>query len=110
MDRSHFKIRAVLSQNLKALLSSKSGPTTEIALGKKSGVAQATIGRIKRQEVAATIETVEQIAKAYGLEAWQLLVAGIDPTNPPVLRAASKEEQALYERLKQAAKEIANLP
>lgn len=109
MDKKNFKPRAVLAQNLKALMGAKVGPTSEMDLARRSGVAQATIGRIKRQEVASSIETVSEIAAAYGLEGWQLLVAGMDPTNPPVLLPVSKAERALYDRLRAAAEDIAKL-
>lgn len=108
IDKNKFTPRAVLARNLKALMESKIGPTSEMALGRKAGVAQATIGRIKREEVAASIETVEQLATAYGLQPWQLLVAGMDPGNPPVLVPISKAERALYESLKAAMREASN--
>jgi transcriptional regulator with XRE-family HTH domain len=106
VDKSLFKPRAILSKNLKGLMATKAGPNSQLGLARKSGVAQATIGRIIRQETAATIETLEDLAKAYGLQAWQLMVAGMDPNNPPVLQAVSKEERALYERLKSAVQDI----
>lgn len=87
----------------------KTGPTSQLALAKKSGIAQATIGRILRGETSATIETLSDLAKAYGLQGWQLMVAGMDPNNPPVLQAVSKEERQLYERLKAAVEEVAKL-
>lgn len=108
VDKNQFKPRTILARNLKGLLSKGGGPTSQMALGKKSGVAQATIGRILREEVAASIETISDLARAYGLEGWQLMVAGMDPTNPPVLQAVSKEERALYERLKSAIEDVKN--
>lgn len=110
MDASDFATAKVLSQNLKALLKHGHGPSTQMDLAARSGIAQATIGRILRAETSATIDTVAKIAKAYGLEAWQLLVAGMAPHNPPVLRTISPEEQALYERLRGAAELLAQMP
>lgn len=79
----------------------------QIRLGKKAGVGQATIGRILSDEGEDSgIETVAKLAKAFGLEAWQILVAGMDPSNPPVLQPVSKEEQELYRRLKDLAKDL----
>lgn len=86
-------------------MGTKAGPNSQLALAKKSGVAQATIGRILRQETSATIETVADLAHAFGLESWQLMVAGMDPDNPPVLVPISKAERALYDGLKAAMKE-----
>ena len=80
---------------------------SQIQLGKKAGVSQATIGRILSDEGEDSgIETVAKLAKAFGLEAWQILVAGMDPSNPPVLQPVSKEEQELYRRLKDLAKDL----
>ena len=108
IGKSAFTPRAVLRQNLKALMLNGDGPRSQSALHKKSGVAQATIGRILSVEGEnARIETVDRIAKAYGLEPWQLLVAGMDPANAPVLQTVSSEESALYERLRIAAQDLA---
>src|SRR5690242_13597498 len=81
MDESNFNPAQVLAQNVKALLEHREGPSTQMDLATKSSVAQATIGRVLRAEGAATIDTVAQIARAYGLEGWQLLVAGMNPSN-----------------------------
>jgi transcriptional regulator with XRE-family HTH domain len=103
-----FKPRAVLRQNVDALLKSKRGPTNPTALGKAAGVGQATIDRILSDEgVNARIETLAKIAKVYELEAWQLLVAGMHPSNPPVLLPVSKAERTLYDGLKAAMAEAA---
>jgi hypothetical protein len=84
VDKKTYSPRAILRQNLKACMGTKAGPHSQMALAKKSGVGQATIGRILSDEgVDAGIETVEKIAKVYGLEGWQMMVAGMDPTNPP---------------------------
>jgi hypothetical protein len=111
VDKNRFGARQVLTDNLKALMKLRAGPTSQTGIKKRSGPAQATVGRIlnKAGGENSRIETVERIAKAYGLEAWQLLVPGMNPSNPPVLLAASKEEKALYERLRATAEEIAKL-
>jgi transcriptional regulator with XRE-family HTH domain len=103
--------RKTLRTNLQALMDYKHGPRTQSALHRKSKVAQATIGRILRDSGEnARIETDEALAKAYGLDAWQLMVPGMDPANPPVLRSASKEEAELYDRLRDAGLEIVKAP
>ena len=109
VDRDTFKPHRTLAQNVKALMAHREGPTTQGELHRRSGVAQATIGRVLKGDQTARVETVAMIARAYSLEPWQLLVPGMDPSNPPTIRAASKEEQALYDRLKQAAQDLAKL-
>lgn len=109
VDKGSFKPRDVVAQNLKALMDAKIGPTSQSELKRRSGVAQATIGRILSKETAASIETLTDLAGAYGLEGWQLLVPGMHPTNPPVLQPVSKEERALYDRLRATVKDLAKL-
>lgn len=107
VEKSLFKPRFVLRTNLRALMEKGDGPKSQGELHRKSGVAQATIGRIlSKPGNNATVETVDALAKAYGLEGWQLLIAGMDPRNPPVLQPVTKEERALYERLKQLATDL----
>lgn len=107
VDKKRFTPRAVLQQNLKSLMGTKGGPTSQGELFRKSGVAQATIGRILADGGEnARIETVSKIAKAYGLEGWQLMIPGMDPANPPVLQPVSKEERELWDRLKDLSKDL----
>ena len=111
VERKRFTTREILRQNVQALMDSKIGPTSQIALHQKCGAAQATIGRILRPGGEnPKLETVEAIAKAYGLEAWQLLIAGMDPKNPPVLAPASKEEREFWGRLRQLYQEVSKGP
>lgn len=108
IDRSHFQPRSVLAQNLKALMAAHPELGSQSALKKRSGVAQATIGRILGEEGEnARIETVERLARAFGLEMWQLLVPGMEPGNPPVLQPVTKAERQLYDRLRMVAQDIA---
>ena len=110
--KNQFTPRAVLRRNLKALMdkAKKDGDrerASQIQLGKKAGVSQATIGRILSEDGEDSgIETIAKLAEAFGLEAWQLMVAGMVPENPPVLQPVSKAERALYERLKELAKDL----
>ena len=109
MEGNAPKQRDILARNLKALMSWEHGPSSQSELKRRSGVSQATIGRIDRKESDATIDTLALIARAYGLAAWQLLVPEFDPTNPPVLRAASQEEKKLYSRLRSAIEDLEKL-
>lgn len=112
VSKADFEPKSVLRRNLKALMdkAKKDGDrelASQIRLGKKAGVAQATIGRILSAEGEnASIEKVSRLARAFGLEGWQLMVAGMDPSNPPVLQPVSKAERALYERIKDLAKDL----
>lgn len=79
-----------------------------MGLKRRSGVAQATIGRILRRETAADLDTVDALARAYHLMAWQLLVPDLDPANPPINRL-TQAERDLYQRLHTLAAEAAKI-
>lgn len=103
------KIRRVLAQNLKTLMAANADES-QSALKRRSGVAQATIGRILGDHGEnARVETIDRLARAYNLQAWQLLIAGLEPSNPPILRTASAQEKALYDRLRATVDDIAKL-
>lgn len=102
----------MLRQNVQALLDSGIGPTSQIALGKKPGAGgQATIGRIVSElGENPKLETIDAIAQAYGLQAWQLLVAGMDPKNPPVLAPVTKEEKEFWAKVRALYQEVTKSP
>lgn len=56
-----------------------------VELGTRAKVGKSSIDRIKKKEAKARIDSVESIAKAYGLDAWQFLVPELDVDSPPKL-------------------------
>ncbi|MGE8452644.1 MAG: hypothetical protein ACN6OP_18895 [Pseudomonadales bacterium] len=48
-------------------------------------VTKSTIGRMRNAESSAGIGNIEQVARAFGLEAWQLLIPDVSTTNKPRL-------------------------
>lgn len=48
-------------------------------------VTKSTIGRMRNAESSAGIGNIEQIARAFGLEAWQFLIPDVSTTNKPRL-------------------------
>jgi len=67
-------LRKQLARSLRALMDASITLQGQGAVAKKSGIAQATISRILKQQVAATIDNVERIANAFGVEPAALLV------------------------------------
>lgn len=104
----HRSAKAVLSDNLKRLMDRPGQELTQAEVGKRGSIPQRTVGRIKNGEVEATLGNLQALGKAFGLQAWQLLVPDLDPSNPPMLRAMTDQERALYERLRAALKAIEN--
>ena len=101
-------LRQILSRNLIALMESDANLDTLQKLADRTKLGHGTIDRVKKAQVAATIDTVECIAKAFNLEAWQLLVRDITPGNPPALKQLSVTEQSLYAKLQQLISDTKN--
>lgn len=64
------------------------------------------IQRILNGEQSPSLLLLDEIASACGLQAWQLLVPSLDPTNPPVVHLTAAERD-FYTRMRQA---VQNLP
>jgi len=75
--------KEVLAINLRALMNKNEH--TEGYVHRKTGIAQSTVGRILKCESSATLESIDSLAKLYGLLPWQLLVTDLDVSNLSVL-------------------------
>jgi transcriptional regulator with XRE-family HTH domain len=96
----------VLGTNIAALMAAHKELNSNPKLAKKTGLGTATLSRVRNGEVDANLDTLERLAKAFHIEAWQLLVPRMEPNNLPALQAISPEERRLYERLREVAKEL----
>ena len=74
-------------------------------IGKKAGCDQRTIGRILSQEMAATVDIIDGLSKAFDLKPWQLMTPDLDPANPPINHLTDAEKK-LYERIRESARQI----
>lgn len=64
----------LLADNLNRLMSSPtSSLKTNVAVGRRSGIGQATVDRARNNHAGLSIAKVEALARAFNLEAWQLL-------------------------------------
>lgn len=93
----------IVASNLRTLMAAsgmtrKDGTPNQSRLAKRSGVNQRTIGRILALEMTPTIDLLEEIALAFGLHSWQLLIPGLDPSNPPTF-VMSEAERQFYRKL-----------
>ncbi len=102
--------KATLWASLSALMKKHYGGENLNRLAKEVKLGLGTCGRIKAQQTSVGLDTLEKIAAHFQVAAWQLLVPGFDPDNPPVLQPVTKIERQLYERIMQAAKDIAQEP
>jgi hypothetical protein len=111
--------RTVLAENLQALMKANPQFGTLLSLeqatatrggGKKIG--KTTLGNILAKSTPVNLDYVEILAKVFGLAPWQMLVPGLRPDNPQILRSTGAEEEALYrklEELRTIAKQIDEL-
>ena len=93
--------RKVLAQNLHRLMAARPKLNSNPKLSKRSGVGIATLSRILNMSSAATLDTVTRLASAFEMTPWQMLVPGLDPSNPQILRSTSPAEEALYSKLRE---------
>lgn len=95
----------VLGENLAALMAAHPELNSNPKLAAKTRLGTGTISRLRNGMVDANLDTLERMATAFGVAPWQLLVPGIDPTNPPTLQPVSERERRFYERLRDVLKE-----
>jgi transcriptional regulator with XRE-family HTH domain len=94
-------MRIVLGDNLSRLVDhhyrSLDNRTARLrALFKDSGVTVSSAQRIIDGETGATLDTLEQLALAFGVSVYQMVAPDIDPSNPPVITGATEAERRLY--------------
>lgn len=94
-----------LARNLVKLMEVSADLKSQNALAKRSKVAQTTISNYMHPDSytgAPSLDKVAKLARAYGLESWQLL----HPTMGD--KAITAEELALYRRLRETIKQAGN--
>lgn len=94
-------LREILARNLQTLMSKSADMRSQTALAKRAAIAQKTVSNYLSPASyvgAPSLDKVEALARAFGIETWQLL----HPTlGDKVITAA---ELALYEKLREQIK------
>jgi transcriptional regulator with XRE-family HTH domain len=90
MGHQPSKTLVILSQNLLRLMEGHATLKNDSQLAKPAKMDQKTIWRIVNKMNEPSIDKVEKLAKAFGVEPWELLVPGLDPEHRPTL--TTKEE------------------
>lgn len=82
-----------LARNLDALMKAHADMRSQAAVARRAGIDQRTVGRILHTKHAPTLQQIDKLASAFGMPAWQLLLPGFDPSDPPsrVLTAAQND-------------------
>ena len=93
-------MRGVVATNVQHLMDTRYADSNNRpkALARDSGVFLSTVQRVLKQEVGATLDTIEALAKAFGIAPHQLLMHDLAATNPRILRLVSKGEPRLRAR------------
>lgn len=95
----------VLSTNLKALMRAQQTNPKKVAA--RIASSKSTVERVTAGDVACRLDTLAELADIFDLEPWQLLIPGLDPKNPPILRQEDDKLRALYRSLELAMQKIA---
>lgn len=93
--------RRVVAENLRAMIDKDDLSVRGFAA--RHGLQQKAIDRMVKGEHAASVDTLDELARALGLMTWQLLVPGLDTSNPPHI-AITESEVRLYKRLSELIK------
>lgn len=99
------KVREIVGANLAALIAELDKGNVEKAC-KRTGMGTTQVRRVMNAKHAVTMTTVERIAEAYELHAYQLLIPNLNPKNPQVLKEPTPTETKLYKVLETAMDEI----
>lgn len=102
MDR---QAREVLAENLSALMRERPRLDTFKKIVAAGGPSNGTLDRIRRRKTGCSVT----LARTFDLHPWQLLVPGLQPNNPPLVRDVTDTERRLWERLDGLMKELGEL-
>ena len=92
--------RAILADNVRKLMEHHFPMAGDRPrrLAKEAQVSLSSIQRIYKGEVGANLDTIEAVARALSLSAYQLLIPDLDPANPQTIPGAVQAERRLYRR------------
>ena len=96
-------MKDIVGANVKALMRVKDADFA--AACKRLGMKETQLKRVIAGKHGITMSTLQRIAEGYDVQPYQLLVPGLDPKNPQVLRALSQAELNLYKALEEARKD-----
>lgn len=99
------KGREIIAANLMRLMRDTGWSIYEIEKRTSGRVKRSTVDRARRVDGNPTVDSVAEMARAFGLELWQLCVEDVDANNPPCLLSpneatsnlAPEEQQLLTE-------------
>lgn len=101
MDR---RARETLAENLSALMAARPSLDTFKKIVAAGGPSNGTLDRIRRMESGCSVDQLDALARV-----WQLLVPGLAPNNPPIVRGVTEAEQRLWRKVDGLVRELGEL-
>lgn len=77
--------KTVLWENVSSLMTHEFGRENMTRFANKCGFAVSTVQRIKEMKTSVGIDVVEQIADAFKIDVWQVMVPNLNPALLPTL-------------------------
>ena len=78
---------------------------SDAQLARLAKVDQKSIWRIRHKEQSPSADTLDKLAGAFGMQAWQMLFPNLDPKNPPVFIITTTERE-LYRKMSEMAHDL----
>lgn len=104
----HETIRTTLWRNVSALMGHHWGRENLTRLSRDAGIGPGTASRIKAGETSVGLDVLVDIAEVFGLQPWQLLVDGMDPSDPPADPPISIADAARMKSIQEAVAGMAH--
>lgn len=86
-------MRDILAANMRRLIDREQVSVRAWAMAR--GLDVRLIDRLSKGQNAVTLDKLDEIATACGLQAWQLLLDGLDPDSPPAMPISAEESDML---------------
>lgn len=107
-----YELKKLLAENLDTAIGYDAGRRGERLkhedIAAKAKVGKGTVGRIARGDTTPAVDTLESVARVFGLHAWQMIAGPLDPAHPPeLLTPALRQELTELRAIKAQLEELA---
>lgn len=94
--------KQVLWDNVLALMLKRWGRENLTGFAAWAEIGVGSVQRIRERETSVGLDIIEKIARKARVDPWQLLVPGLDASNPPMLAEDSARVRELVQRINQS--------
>lgn len=95
-------MRSVLATNVAAVMELRlpGYPDKIRELARRAGMSRSSVQRMVQGQHGASVDLIERVAAALGVAAYQLLVPGLDASDPQVIEGAADAQVKAYRQWK----------